>query len=60
MDSFTTEAFALLGIGLGFIILRTYARISVVGFRRLEADDYLMVVAAVRDSCLASQCLTVD
>ncbi|EEU39499.1 uncharacterized protein NECHADRAFT_25451, partial [Fusarium vanettenii 77-13-4] len=45
--SFTTEAFTLLGIGLGFIILRSYARISAVGFRRLEADDYLMVVAAI-------------
>ncbi|KAM0431018.1 hypothetical protein ACHAPT_005655 [Fusarium lateritium] len=47
MDSFTTEAFTLLGIGLGFIFLRTYARVSAVGFQRLEADDYLMVVAAI-------------
>lgn len=47
LSDFTTEAFTLLGIGLGVIGLRTYARVSVVGFRRLEADDYLMVVAAV-------------
>lgn len=47
LSDFTTEAFTLLGIGLGVIGLRTYARVSVVGFRRLEADDYLMLVAAV-------------
>ncbi|KAM5353954.1 hypothetical protein ACJ41O_000604 [Fusarium nematophilum] len=47
MNSFTTEAFTLLGIGLSIIGLRSYARVSAVGFRRLEADDYLMVVAAI-------------
>ncbi|KAK3318778.1 hypothetical protein B0H66DRAFT_249663 [Apodospora peruviana] len=47
MDSFTTEAFALLGVGLFIIGLRLYARISTVGFGRLQADDYLMVLAAV-------------
>ncbi|KAF7543930.1 hypothetical protein G7046_g9902 [Stylonectria norvegica] len=47
MSDFTTEAFTLLGIGLSVIGLRTYARITAVGFRRLEADDYLMIVAAI-------------
>ncbi|KJR88211.1 uncharacterized protein SPSK_07260 [Sporothrix schenckii 1099-18] len=47
MSSFTTEAFALLGIGLGFIMLRTYARLSKTGMSGFKADDYLMLVAAV-------------
>ncbi|KAK4150035.1 hypothetical protein C8A00DRAFT_37367 [Chaetomidium leptoderma] len=47
MDAFVQEAFALLGIGLFIIGLRLYVRISSSGFKRLHADDYLMVVAAV-------------
>ncbi|KAF4980403.1 hypothetical protein FZEAL_3582 [Fusarium zealandicum] len=47
MDSFTIEAFVLLGIGLGIISMRTFVRVSSVGFGRLEADDYLMLVAAI-------------
>ncbi|KAK4234864.1 hypothetical protein C8A03DRAFT_18304 [Achaetomium macrosporum] len=46
-DSFVTEAFTLLGVGLFIIGLRLYVRISQAGFKRLHADDYLMVVAAV-------------
>lgn len=46
MDSFTKEAFTLLGVGLGVITLRLIARITTVGYKRLQADDYLMVVAA--------------
>ncbi|KAF4941959.1 hypothetical protein CGCF413_v001922 [Colletotrichum fructicola] len=45
-DDFATEAFALLGVGLGVIALRTYARISAVGVRHLQADDYLMLLVA--------------
>ncbi|KAK2779289.1 hypothetical protein CKAH01_11370 [Colletotrichum kahawae] len=45
-DDFATEAFALLGVGLGVIALRTYARISAVGVRHLQADDYLMLIVA--------------
>jgi hypothetical protein len=47
MSSFVTEAFALLGVGLGVIALRLAARITSVGIRGLKADDYLMVLAAV-------------
>lgn len=45
--SFTSEAFTLLGIGLAFIFLRTYARFSQTGLAGFQADDYLMLVAAV-------------
>jgi len=48
MEAFVTEAFALLGVGLLFIGLRTYVRVSTVGWKGLQADDYLMWVAAVR------------
>lgn len=48
MESFTIEVFTLLGVGIFVILFRLYARISKVGFRELQADDYLMVVAAVR------------
>lgn len=47
MSDFTTEAFTLLGIGLGVIGFRTYARFHVAGLKGLEADDYLMMLAAV-------------
>ena len=47
MDSFTTEAFTLLAIGLFFIFLRTYARLSNIGMSGFKADDYLMLLAAV-------------
>jgi hypothetical protein len=47
-DPFTTEAFSLLGVGIFVIALRSYARVTSVGFRGLQFDDYLMCVAAVR------------
>ncbi|KAI3549809.1 hypothetical protein CPAR01_13677 [Colletotrichum paranaense] len=43
MSEFSTEAFALLGVAIAVIFLRTYARIAAVGFKRLQADDYLML-----------------
>ncbi|CAK7216060.1 hypothetical protein SBRCBS47491_002703 [Sporothrix bragantina] len=46
-DSFTTEAFTLLAIGLFFIFLRTYARLTKTGMSGFKADDYLMLLAAV-------------
>ncbi|KAG9202171.1 hypothetical protein G6514_004608 [Epicoccum nigrum] len=46
-DSFTTEAFTLLGVGIFVIALRSYARVTSVGFGGLQFDDYLMCVAAV-------------
>lgn len=45
---FNIEAFTLLGVGLTITILRTYVRISSVGWRRLQVDDYLVWFAAVR------------
>lgn len=47
MDNFTSEAFTLLGVGIGVVGLREYARIAKVGFGGLAVDDYLMVVAVV-------------
>ncbi len=47
-DSFTTEAFTLLGVGIAIIILRVIARVIAVGIKRFQFDDYLMCVAAVR------------
>ena len=46
-DDFTTEAFTLLAIGLCFILLRTYARLSKTGMAGFKLDDYLMLLAAV-------------
>ncbi len=50
-NSFDTEAFALLGVGLVVIGVRTYARIGAVGALHLAVDDYLMLLAAVSKSC---------
>lgn len=47
MDSFTVEAFTLLGTGIFIIGLRLFARITAVGIKNLALDDYLMCVAAV-------------
>ncbi len=46
-DAFTTEAFTLLGVGVTVVALRTYARITAVGIRKFQADDYLMLFATV-------------
>lgn len=46
-DSFATEAFTLLGVGIAVIALRVVARATAVGFRRFQFDDYLMCFAAV-------------
>ncbi|EQL01350.1 hypothetical protein G6O67_005275 [Ophiocordyceps sinensis] len=43
---FTTEAWTLLAIGVLITSLRTYARARAVGFKGLQADDYLVWVAA--------------
>jgi hypothetical protein len=45
---FNIEAFTLLGVGLTVTALRTYVRISSVGVKRLQVDDYLVWFAAVR------------
>lgn len=46
-DSFTTEAFTLLGVGIAVIALRIFARANAVGIKAFQFDDYLMCVAAV-------------
>lgn len=46
-ENFDAEAFSLLAISLVIIALRIYSRWTSVGFRKLAADDYLMVVAGV-------------
>ncbi|KAJ4412784.1 hypothetical protein N0V91_000546 [Didymella pomorum] len=46
-DSFTTEAFTLLGVGVAVIALRIIARATAVGFKHFQFDDYLMCAAAV-------------
>jgi hypothetical protein len=48
MSDFTTEAFTLLGVGVTIIFLRTYARLTTVGFKGMKPDDYIMLLAAVR------------
>lgn len=44
---FTTEAFTLLSLAIVAIGVRTGARISMVGWRNLQLDDYLMPLAGV-------------
>ncbi|KAI1773794.1 hypothetical protein F4818DRAFT_101827 [Hypoxylon cercidicola] len=39
---FTIEAWTLLAVGICVTVLRTYARVKAVGWRRLQADDYLV------------------
>ncbi|KAM5353851.1 hypothetical protein ACJ41O_000501 [Fusarium nematophilum] len=47
LRAFNTEAFTLLGVALLITGLRSYVRISTVGFNNLWADDYLVIVAAI-------------
>jgi hypothetical protein len=47
VTAYEIEAFTLLAIALLVTSLRTYSRIRVVGIRRFEADDYLVLVGAV-------------
>ena len=45
--SFTHDGFIFLGIGVAITILRTYARWDQAGFKRFQADDYLVWLALV-------------
>ncbi|KAM7215383.1 hypothetical protein V8F06_009244 [Rhypophila decipiens] len=46
------EAFVLMAVGIVFVVFRIFARIKLVGFKKLQADDYLMVlVGAVYPVC---------
>ena len=49
-ENFTAEAFSLLAISLVVIALRWVSRLLTVGFWRLAADDYLMIIAGVRQT----------
>lgn len=52
-ENFIAEAFSLLAIGLVVIGLRWVSRLMTVGFTNLAFDDYLMIVAGVRETrCL--------
>lgn len=52
--NFIAEAFSLLAISLVVIVLRWISRVMTVGFARLAADDYLMIVAGVSETCLSA------
>lgn len=45
MEPHGTEAFILMALGVMVVALRSYARISTTGWRKLGLDDVLMVVA---------------
>jgi hypothetical protein len=49
----TVELWTLYAFGVSFTFLRTYARISAVGFRQLQVDDYLIWVAVVSSENLS-------
>jgi hypothetical protein len=49
MGDFVTEAFTLLAVAIVIIGLRTVARWIMVGPRNFQADDYLMLLACVRE-----------
>lgn len=46
-NKFATEAWTLCALALCVTILRTYAKATSVGWKRLQADDYLAWVGAV-------------
>lgn len=45
--SFTHDGFIFLGIAIAVTFLRTYARWDMAGFKRFQADDYLVWLALV-------------
>ncbi|KAI1101147.1 hypothetical protein F4804DRAFT_22452 [Jackrogersella minutella] len=47
LHQFTIEAWTLLSIGIVVTILRTYGRVKAVGFKGLQADDYLVWLGAI-------------
>ncbi|OAT04807.1 hypothetical protein BDBG_01303 [Blastomyces gilchristii SLH14081] len=44
--SFSTEAWTLLAVAILVTGIRTYARVTAVGFKGLQPDDYLVLVGA--------------
>lgn len=47
VEVYTIEAFTLLGISILVTGLRTYYRARIANVKRLQADDYFVVVGAV-------------
>lgn len=47
LGQFVREDWTLFSIGVLFTVLRIYARVKHVGFKKLQADDYLVMVAMV-------------
>lgn len=45
--SFSIELWTLFSIGATFTILRTYARVQTVGFKKLRPDDYFVWLGVV-------------
>lgn len=45
--SFTRDGFIFLGIAIAVTLLRTYARWDMAGFKKFQADDYLVWLALV-------------
>ena len=43
----TVETWTLYALGVSITVLRTYARVSTVGYRGLHADDFLIWLAIV-------------
>lgn len=46
-DDFSVEAFTLLSLAIVVIAVRTGARVSMVGVRNFQLDDYLMILAGI-------------
>jgi len=44
------ELWTLYALAVSFTCLRTYARITAVGLRKLQMDDYLVWIAIVSDN----------
>ncbi len=52
------EFFSLLGISICIILFRLFCRISLLGIRQLQLDDYLMALAGV--SSILQFCLVLN
>ncbi|KAI1398260.1 hypothetical protein F4819DRAFT_489745 [Hypoxylon fuscum] len=48
LGQFVREDWTLFSIGVLFTVLRIYARVKHVGFKKLQADDYLVMVAMLQ------------
>jgi hypothetical protein len=46
-DSLTIETWTEFGVGMAFLLVRLYARVDILGFRRLQMDDFFAVMAMV-------------